>query len=379
MANTPRNKKRKSGIFSRLFGRFWRRPASDFGPRRGSVTHLIILDGTMSSLEPGCETNAGRAYQLAREMGSAISIYYEPGLQWRDWRSALDVLTGRGINRQIRRAYGYLASRYRPGDKIFLMGYSRGAYAVRSLAGVLDMVGLLRNGHATESNIRTIYRHYEANPISETARIFAKAHCHEKIEIDMIGVWDTVKSLGLNAPILWRLSEKNHAFHNDALSPIVKSGSHALALDETRAVYKPVLWSSPSGWEGRAEQVWFPGSHGDVGGQLGGFEAARPLANIPFVWMMDRAENCGLPLPPCWREQYPQDATAPSLGTWRGWGRMFVTRRRRIVGRDRSERLHESVAARKSVPDPDPAWRVLIRRFVPLAKAASAKLPTRKA
>ncbi|MFI2770308.1 DUF2235 domain-containing protein, partial [Sulfitobacter sp. M22386] len=81
-------------LFQRLFGRFWRRPESDFGPRRGAVTHVIILDGTMSSLELGRETNAGIAYGLCREMGSALSIYYEPGLQWRDWRSALDVILG---------------------------------------------------------------------------------------------------------------------------------------------------------------------------------------------------------------------------------------------------------------------------------------------
>ena len=64
-------------------------------------------------------------------------------------------MMGRGINRQIRRAYGYLASRYRPGDKIYLFGYSRGAYAVRSLAGVIDRIGLLRPEHATVRHIRT--------------------------------------------------------------------------------------------------------------------------------------------------------------------------------------------------------------------------------
>lgn len=326
----------------------------------------------MSSLDAGYETNAGRAYKLAREMGSDISIYYEPGLQWQDWRSALAVLMGRGINRQIRRAYGYLASRYHPGDRIFLMGYSRGAYAVRSLAGVIDRVGLLRSDCATERNIRTIYRHYEGNPDGEAARIVARSQCHESVALEMIGVWDTVKSLGINAPVLWRLSEKRHAFHNHALSPIVKNGFHALAHDENRAVYKPVLWSCPSGWEGRAEQVWFPGSHGDVGGQLGGFEAARPLANIPLVWMLDRAETCGLPLPTGWRDRFELDGAAPSVGTWRGWGRMFVTRRARQVGLDRSERLHESVAARRATLAALPKKPVLGR----IRTAAIAKLPS---
>lgn len=109
---------------------------------RGPVAHVIILDGTMSTLEPGRETHAGQLYRLCREMGAQVSVFYEAGIQWHSWRTTPDVMIGRGINRQIRRAYGYLASRYRPGDRIYLMGYSRGAYAVRSLAGVIDEVGL---------------------------------------------------------------------------------------------------------------------------------------------------------------------------------------------------------------------------------------------
>jgi len=342
--NTPQNK----GLLSRLFGRIWRRPATDFGPRRGAVTHLIILDGTMSSLEPGGETNAGIAYKLAREMGSALSIYYEPGLQWRTWRSARDIATGRGINRQIRRAYGYLASRYRPGDRIFLMGYSRGAYAVRSLAGVIDLMGLLRADVATERNVRDIYRYYEHGSESDAAQTFRMANCHQRIEIEMIGVWDTVKSLGLNAPMLWRLSEQAHSFHNHDISTIVKNGFHALAIDETREAYAPVMWSSDDAFTGRLEQVWFAGTHGDIGGQLGGFEPARPLANIALVWMLGCAEEVGLPLPSGWRDRFVQDPHAPSQGTWRGYGKIFMTRRRRVIGADRSERMHETVAPRQS-------------------------------
>src|SRR6056297_308624 len=113
-------------------------------------------------------------------------------------------MMGRGINRQIRRAYGHLASRYRAGDRIFLMGYSRGAYAARSLAGVIDRVGLLRVEHATERNIVTAYRHYQSTSGSDAAKVFAEAHCHAETPIEMVGVWDTVKALGLRLPILWR-------------------------------------------------------------------------------------------------------------------------------------------------------------------------------
>lgn len=334
---------RNDSFLSRLFGRLWHRPASDFGPRRGNVTHVIILDGTMSSLDPDDQTNAGRAYTLLREMGSEISIYYEPGLQWRDWRSAVDVAMGRGINRQIKRAYGYLASRFRPGDKVYMLGYSRGAYAVRSLAGIMDQVGLLRADCATERNIRDAYRHYENNPAGAAARAFADVHCHERVEIEAIGVWDTVKSLGINAPVLWRLTEPRHAFHNHDLGGTIRNGFQALAFHESRLAFAPVLWETHPGFEGHVEQVWFRGTHGDVGGQLGGYEAARPLANIPLVWLLARIEETGLPMPAGWKLRFEQDIDAPSAGKWRGYGKMFMSRRKRKVGADPSERLHETL------------------------------------
>ncbi len=310
---------------------------------RGPTAHVIILDGTLSSLEPGYETHAGRTYRLCCEMGGQVSVYYEAGVQWNTWRNTIDVMMGRGINRQIRRAYGYLASRYRPGDRVFLMGYSRGAFAVRSLAGVIDMVGLLRAEHATVRNIRNAYRHYQFFPLGAQAGRFKAAFCHDSVPIEMVGVWDTVKALGLRLPFLWRQSDQRHAFHNHQLGPSIRNGFHALALDETRQVYEPELWHCPPGFPGHVEQVWFKGTHGDVGGQLGGNEAARPLANISLVWMLEQAESCGLPLPGNWRARFFTDINAPSVGTWSGWGKIFLLRRARTVGADASERLHDSV------------------------------------
>lgn len=319
------------------------------GVRRGPVDHIVILDGTMSSLRPGHETNAGLTFRLLCEKapGNRRAIYYEPGLQWEGWHNTLDVMQGKGINRQIRRAYGWLASHYRPGDRIFLFGYSRGAYAVRSLAGVIDRVGLLTRENATERHVQLAYRHYERDPNRPVAKAFARRYCHPAAEIQMIGVWDTVKALGMRLPLLWMLTEAKHAFHNHHLGASIRHGFHALALDETRVVFDPVLWECPEGWDGNVEQVWFRGTHGDIGGQVGELEAARPLANIPLVWMLDRAEVVGLALPKGWRERFPCDAGAPMVGTFRGWGAMFLLRRRRVVGRDRSERLHPTATPPK--------------------------------
>ncbi|WP_370283615.1 DUF2235 domain-containing protein [Pseudooceanicola sp.] len=339
-------------LSNRILARLWpgyleraRRPHKARG--RGPVTHVIILDGTMSSLAPGEETNAGLTYRLLSDRGGAdLSVYYEAGIQWQTWRHAWDVIVGKGINRQIQRAYGYLASRYRPGDRIFLFGYSRGAFAVRSLAGIIDRVGLLRSGAATERNVRTCYRHYRAGAVSEAAEAFGRAYCHEDVQVEMIGAYDTVKALGIRLPLLWSLTEKDHMFHNLRLAGCVKAGYHALAYEETREAYEPLLWSSEDDWPGRLEQVWFAGTHGDVGGQLGGAQEARGLSNIPLVWMLTQAEASGLDLPEGWRARFPTDGTAPSIGTWQGLGKLFLMRRRRTVGLDRSERLHETAVAR---------------------------------
>lgn len=300
----------------------------------------------MSSLATGCETNAGLTYKLLSQNKSAnMTLYYEPGVQWPDWRRTIDVMVGRGINRQIRRAYGFLASRYKPGDRIFLFGFSRGAYAVRSLAGVIDQVGLLKRHYATERHVETAYRHYRETPGRDVAEEFSRRRCHRDVEIEMIGVWDTVKALGLGLPVIRHFSQAQHAFHNEELGAHIKHGYHALALDETRDAYKPVLWDTHADaiHKDRAvEQVWFRGSHGDIGGQLDGVMEARPLANIPLCWMLQKAEDVGLALPNAWQTQFPTDPFAPSIGTWRGWSRIFLFRSKRVVGQDASERLHES-------------------------------------
>lgn len=349
------------------------------GRARGRVDHIVILDGTLASLRKGEMSNAGLSYLLFAEGGprAGRTLFYEEGIQWQGWRRGMDVVEGRGIEGQIARAYGHLASHYRTGDRIWLFGYSRGAYAVRSLAGLIDRIGLLRQDAAVERNVRLAMRHYQLAPHAPPAQDFARAHCHAQAPIEMIGVWDTVKALGLRFPLLWKLTERHYAFHSTQLGDSVRHGFHALALNEDRAVFTPVLWSTrpqprakpgsltdpkpghhpgqnaghntahntghSAGWQGNVEQVWFRGGHGDIGGQLGDFETARPLSNIPLVWMLDRAEACGLPLPEGWRRRFRCDPSVAMVGSWRGWGIWFLYRKRRQIGIDPSERLHESV------------------------------------
>jgi uncharacterized protein (DUF2235 family) len=274
-------------------------------PRR--IVHVVVMDGTLSSLEEGFETNVGLAYRLLkRNAGPGVTLHYQPGLQFDRGdllASAWSVLTGSGLDLQIQQVYGALASRYQPGDEIFLIGHSRGA--------------------------------------------FAEDCCHLEVRIAAIGVWDTVKALGLRLPGLWWLFKAKYQFHNHQISACVGAGFQAMALDETRDTYRPKMWDDTPDRPVHLQQVWFVGNNGDVGGQVMGSPQTRPLSNIPFVWLMQRLQDCGLPLPNAWEDEFTQDVHAPSTGNWSGLNWLFWARSRRVVGRFRSESLHPSVADRR--------------------------------
>ena len=178
---------------------------------------------------------------------------------------------------------------------------------------------------------------------SEVAQVFQKEKCHLSAKITAIGVWDTVKALGLPLPFIWRFFNSKHQFHNDQISKSVGHGFHALAINETRLAYKPVLWTAPVKWQGILEQRWFRGNHGDIGGQISGFLVSRPLSNIPFVWIMERLEDVGLQLKTNWRDEFPQDISAPSTASWWKEKLFILSRARRQIGSNPSELIHGSV------------------------------------
>ncbi len=325
-----------------------RRDGSDeeAGPR----SHVVLLDGTLSSLDSGQETSIGLIWKMLRADGHD-GLYYEPGIEWRGWRHVPEVMAGVGINMQIRRAYAFLAERYRPGDRVFLLGYSRGAYAVRALAGLIDRVGLLREDALSDARVQVAYDHYRRDPTSPEARRFGAMHCHPRAEITAVGVFDTVQAVGIRWPILWRLFPEVHAFRSHKLGQRVRHGFHAMALDETRDAFALDRWQTRGERTRSVEQVWFSGAHGDLGGHLGGQAESRPLANVPLIWMLGRLEAVGLALPEGWETRFPVDATAPSVGTWRGFGPFFLARHRRMVGVDESESLHPSAEGHRAETD----------------------------
>ena len=261
-----------------------------------------------------------------------------------NWRTSWRVLVGRGLSAQIQEAYGVLAARYRPGDRIYMFGYSRGAFAVRSLSGIIDRVGLLRSEFATTRYVDRVWRRYRGSRRSED---FKSRYCHGDVKINMMGIYDTVSALSVNLPWFAQILPDNYSFHNHRISDCVLAGYHALALDETRAAYAPERWEADeTGAPHEMEQVWFSGSHADVGGHLLGHEAARPLSNIPLIWMMEHAERHGLRLPETWREGLHINAKAPSVGMSRGFGRFIWVRAKRQVKLSSFEWIHPSVSDR---------------------------------
>lgn len=347
---------------------------------RPSRTHVVIIDGTLSRLDEGDETNAGLLYKLLLDVGPSVaqSVRYDPGVQAEGLSKWLHIAAGIGVNRAILDGYAVLSSRYEPGDDIMIFGFSRGAYAARSLAGFIGRIGLIKRANATERRIQRAFRLYEAETIGAAASDFTSEFCHPEAPIKVLGVWDTVKALGLPYPILNRLAPMATEFHDHNLSPNTRNAFHALAIDENRASYEPLPWRISEGTTARVEQAWFPGAHADIGGQVAGVHRARTLSNIPLVWMLDRAEACGLILPDGWRDEFPCDAAAPMHGAYRGSAKLFVARKPRVVGRCSSEFVHVSVAERQhKLPRYRP--RALITRTISETATRAAPRPSPEA
>ncbi|MEM9059793.1 MAG: DUF2235 domain-containing protein [Pseudomonadota bacterium] len=309
---------------------------------------IFICDGTLSTTRTGYESNAGLLHGLLSSEGSGAAsqiVAYDRGVQGSGWRRWLNAASGLGINLSIRNGYAFLARTYEPGDRIYLFGYSRGAYSVRSLAGMIGGIGLLKSNYATERHVNLAFRFYEVGSTSTACRHFSTHRCHQGIQVEMLGVWDTVKTLGLPYPVLNRLAPMATEFHNDELAPHIQHGYHALAIDEDRTSFAPLLWKQSRDWQGRLEQTWFPGAHADVGGQIS-HKRTRPLSNISLNWMLRRADAHGLTLPEGWASMFPEDATAPMIGSRSGTARLFVLRAPRQTGTSDGETIHLSIRER---------------------------------
>jgi uncharacterized protein (DUF2235 family) len=266
----------------------------------------IFCDGTWNTpdkMEDGkyCQTNVVKlagALAPASEDGMVQLLYYDTGIgsEGSIFRRMYDGATGAGISENILQAYRYIINAYNPGDELFFFGFSRGAFTVRSITGLIRNSGILKVENLDKVDAAyKIYRSRKAEhqPREVEATLFRRTFAVEEYtRIKFIGVWDTVGALG-NPLVLNGIFSKKNQFHDTDLSSRVSHAYHALAIDENRKNFMATLWHQQPGTTGQVlEQVWFPGVHSDVGG---GFTKSQSgLSDIALQWMLEKARNCNL-------------------------------------------------------------------------------------
>ena len=228
--------------------------------------------------------------------GTSQVVYYHEGV---GTGPGLDKYTGGafgdGMCANIRDLYRFVVHNYTPGDDLYFIGFSRGAFTVRTLAGFMNKFGLLHKGDDYYTS--DIYKLYESNADQDSdnwKRAFKYVESpHPCPPIKFIGVWDTVGSLG---PPGWIghaakfVGQDKYKFHDISLNSNIQNAFHALAIDEHRQPFAPSIWTRPNGWNGTLEQVWFPGVHTNVGG---GYDPDG-VANEALQWLIEKAEGLGL-------------------------------------------------------------------------------------
>ena len=278
----------------------------------------IFLDGTWN--DEGSQTNVYRLYEsvaVPSPDGVVQDKYYDPGVGTTRLQKISGGALGKGLSKNVRQAYSWLLDRYEESDHVYIFGFSRGAYTARSLGGLIAGCGLAK--HGAPFDVEYLYNRYqhrkdEAVPIYKLQ--FIKENNERKltdeelrllehsrrIDIHMMGVWDTVGALGVPWTGMPLIGRDQFYFHNPNLSKIYKHAYQALAIDEHRGAYKPTLWTLFKPDEEGAkpsprmppvadvEQRWFIGAHANVGGGY----ANDPLSTPTLAWIQKKAADLGL-------------------------------------------------------------------------------------
>lgn len=277
-----------------------------------SMKRLIVCsDGTWQDLYKDYPTNVvkmAQAIEPTDSSGVKQIVYYDEGLGTKQigGKSIIDAFTklggggiGLGIDHKIQDAYLFLCLNYEPGDDIYLFGFSRGAYTVRCLAGLIYNSGLPHRKF-----IRKIPGAYElyrdrspSKKPSGADAVSFRNYYGDRVPIKALCCWDTVASVGLPDLIpgvtLDAKFNERYSFYNSTINPTIERAFHAVAIDENRKVF--YFTPMESDRSGQLSEVWFPGGHGCVGG---GSEKERGLSDGALEWMLSNVSSLGLSVDP---------------------------------------------------------------------------------
>jgi uncharacterized protein (DUF2235 family) len=261
---------------------------------------VVCSDGTWNRPErklgedfPTNVLRMARAIQPLADDGKPQQVFYDWGIG-SYYDRAVGGATGKGIQKNIMDAYRYVVQNYSPGDEVWLFGFSRGAYTVRSLCGLINNCGILKRPDAEliEAAFRLYKKPGPVNaPSGRNSVAFRGAHAHPSREVEFVGAWDTVGALGIPISFLGFFDDEDE-FYDTKLGSNVRAARHALAIDEIREDFAPSIWNRADGLDLR--QVWFCGAHADVGGSQKPDRDGSRIADIPLLWMMSEARKFGL-------------------------------------------------------------------------------------
>jgi hypothetical protein len=304
----------------------------------GTSRNLVVLsDGTGNSAATPFKTNVWRLYQaLDLTNGSQVAVFGDGvGTSSIKILRVLGLALGIGVKRNVLELYKFLCRNYKAGDRIWAFGFSRGAFTIRVLVGLIHRQGLVAFSTEEElqRNALAAYRAYRQEAFGTVIpwvwagrlardglvslwRYMTGADSHDKvrketikqgrdkIDVHFVGVWDTVVAYGLPIDELTIAVDKwvwPMKFRDSSLLPNVHHARHALSIDDERRTFFPIPWDETARLPpDRLLQVWFPGVHADVGGGY----PDDGLALVPLCWMIDEAAAKGLKFEPPIVETY---------------------------------------------------------------------------
>ncbi|CAD0220609.1 conserved hypothetical protein [Planktothrix agardhii] len=280
---------------------------------------VICCDGTWNqpaSFYPNNVIKFARSVKYAADDQTPQIVFYLPGYGTEE-EDNLDNLIKRlgegafgwGIDRIIQETYRFLCMNYNVDaqDEIYLMGFSRGAYIVRSLVGMIHKCGLLKRSKIREiPKAYQLYRDVKISPNHPKAQKFReenskkidteKDYLQYRVPIKMLGCWDTVGKLGIPDLTPWLPIAKpwnqRYEFFDNRLSPIVENAFHAVAIDEKSKNFPlAVMERNEKNPDQIVKEVWFSGEHNCIGG---GIKEYQGLSDYPLEWMINQAKKLGL-------------------------------------------------------------------------------------